>query len=130
MRQKVHPVVFSPSFSLTFDHPTLIRRYPDQWAHPACCNGGDGLMHCGIYSSVSGRQPKVATLWHGPLQDPIGRTVNVSMLGVDTDPIEATPCHGPGVAGPWQHLPCTEARVRARSQSLADSIRGLHSDGD
>lgn len=55
------------------------------------------------------------------------RTINVTMLGIDTDPIEATACYCPGLVAAREHLPCAKCQARACFERFLKSVGSLHS---
>jgi hypothetical protein len=53
-------------------------------------------------------------------------TVDISMLRIDADPIEATACYCSGLIATGEHLPRTESQARACFERFLKSIGSLH----
>ena len=56
-------------------------------------------------------------------------TIDIAVLGIDTDPIETTACYCPGLIAAREHLPCTESQAGACFERFLEAICSLHFDG-
>lgn len=53
-------------------------------------------------------------------------TSNITMLGVDADPVKAAASNGSGQMRAWQHLPGAKGQAGAGGQRLAQGVGVVH----